>query len=222
VTQARDGGGPKRAYRLRPGKRPAKEAVRIAQGRIDDAIERLRDHGREPAEAVHEARKDLKKLRSLLRLARPVLGGELYRRENARFRNLGRSLSATRDAEVNLQTLAALRDGGLVSDGVDDYGSRSPASAPGPRRPRTPLRGRSRRAPTERSTNGTSSAGSPPARGCGESTGAGARRSPPSAWSPPRRPCTSGESGAKDLWYHLRLLRARRPEVLEPAVDEAH
>src|SRR6266516_1084703 len=120
VTQARDD-GPTRAYRLRPGEPAAKEAVRIAQGRINDAAEQLRDHPREPATAVHEARKDLKKLRSLLRLARPALGSKLYRRENDRFRDLGRALSDTRDAEVKRQTLAAVRDAGAVADGIDEY-----------------------------------------------------------------------------------------------------
>ena len=121
ISQARDGDGPSRAYRLRPGKRPAKEAIRAAYGRIEDAMEQLADHDREPASAVHEARKDLKKLRSLLRLARPALGSELYRRENERFRDLGRALSETRDAEVKLQTLAGLRDAGFAPGGVEAY-----------------------------------------------------------------------------------------------------
>ena len=42
--------------------------------------------------AVHEARKDTKKLRSVLRLVRESLGDSNYRRENNRFRDAARNL----------------------------------------------------------------------------------------------------------------------------------
>jgi len=57
---------------------------------------------------VHEARKDLKKARSLLRLARPGLPGDVYRRENGALRATGRSLSGARDADVLVKTVADL------------------------------------------------------------------------------------------------------------------
>ena len=44
---------------------------------------------------MHEARKDMKKLRALLRLARGELGGQTYERENARFRDAARSWPGT-------------------------------------------------------------------------------------------------------------------------------
>jgi CHAD domain-containing protein len=83
---------------------------RIARGRAERAAERLRAAGPgELADAVHGARKDLKKLRALLRLVREELGEETFRRENRRYRDIGRLLSASRDAEVKLQTLRELR-----------------------------------------------------------------------------------------------------------------
>jgi hypothetical protein len=60
--------------------------------------------------AVHEARKDLKKLRAVLRLVRDDLGDAVYRSENVRFRDAGRMLSGARDAHVRVETLAALRE----------------------------------------------------------------------------------------------------------------
>jgi CHAD domain-containing protein len=64
----------------------------------------------DPARAVHEARKRLKSVRAALRLVRPALGDALINDENARLRDLGRPLSAVRDAKVMLDTLAELSD----------------------------------------------------------------------------------------------------------------
>ncbi len=72
-----------RAYRIDPAQPVPDEVRRVARGRIDHAIDELRgtsDSTR--AEAVHEARKDMKKLRALLRLVRDELGdGRLPPRE---------------------------------------------------------------------------------------------------------------------------------------------
>jgi CHAD domain-containing protein len=63
---------------------------------------------REIGEAVHEARKSLKRLRALVKISRPALGDARYRRENAEFRQTGRLLSAARDAKVLIETLDGL------------------------------------------------------------------------------------------------------------------
>jgi CHAD domain-containing protein len=55
-------------------------------------------------EAVHEARKSLKKGRALLRLARAAMG-PLYGEANVLLRDVGRSLSEVRDAEVMVATI---------------------------------------------------------------------------------------------------------------------
>src|SRR5215207_3659408 len=103
--------GQSRAYRLRRKESPIAAIQRVAEGRADDALDQLQDGmERNPDAAVHEARKDLKKLRSVLRLVRHDVGDDLYRRENVRFRDAGRALSGARDAQVKLDTLAALRE----------------------------------------------------------------------------------------------------------------
>lgn len=73
-------------------------------------LSRARRALRQPAlddGAVHDARKDLKRARSGLRLLRP-LDEAAFRRENMRLRNAGRRLSAVRDDKVLLERLTAL------------------------------------------------------------------------------------------------------------------
>jgi CHAD domain-containing protein len=99
-----------RSYRLRTEESPANGLRRVALGRAVKALERLAGAGDDGlAEAIHGARKDLKKLRAVLRLTREELGKKLYKAENRRYRDAGRLLSESRDAEVKLETLAALR-----------------------------------------------------------------------------------------------------------------
>jgi CHAD domain-containing protein len=104
------------AYRLFPGEDAASGVRRAIVGRLDKAVERLREAGDEgealPA-AIHGARKDLKKARAALRLVREGLGEKAFERENRALRDAARLLSASRDAEVKVATLDSLiADGG--------------------------------------------------------------------------------------------------------------
>lgn len=102
----------RRAYRLEKGESPSAGMRRVALGRAEQAGERLRaaERDADPAARVHGARKDLKKLRAIVKLVRPELGEDRYRAENERYRDAGRLLSASRDAEVKRLTLEALRE----------------------------------------------------------------------------------------------------------------
>lgn len=84
---------------------------RIVAEELDSALHEL-DAGkpRNRGKAVHESRKRLKELRATLRLARPGLGDRWFDEENARLRDLGRPLSAVRDAQVMVEALAELKD----------------------------------------------------------------------------------------------------------------
>src|SRR5262245_11696530 len=63
---------------------------------------------REPDdEAIHEARKSVKKIRSILRLLRDDLGPR-GTREEARLRTAAHALSALRDADATAETLDTL------------------------------------------------------------------------------------------------------------------
>jgi CHAD domain-containing protein len=57
---------------------------------------------------VHFLRVTAKKLRALLRLIRPAIGGTAFERENARLRNAARSLAGRRESDVIANTLQAL------------------------------------------------------------------------------------------------------------------
>jgi CHAD domain-containing protein len=62
------------------------------------------------AKAVHTARKDIKKARALLRLARPDLRKKDYARENAALREIAHSLSTARKADVLVDTMDDLSE----------------------------------------------------------------------------------------------------------------
>jgi CHAD domain-containing protein len=101
----------RRRFRLRDGERVPEGLRRIACGQLDLSIERLEGDSGEPlGVAVHETRKSLKRLRATVRLARDELGDEVYRRENAAFRDAGRRLAGARDSQVLLETLDALSE----------------------------------------------------------------------------------------------------------------
>jgi CYTH domain-containing protein/CHAD domain-containing protein len=107
-----NGKGKAMAYRFKRRERVDDGIRRIAAGRAEDALSELsaaRSDG-DLAEAIHSARKDMKKLRAVLRLVRKPLGKEFFRAENHRYRDAARLLSQTRDAEVKLETLGALRE----------------------------------------------------------------------------------------------------------------
>src|SRR3954463_4871672 len=91
---------------------PVPVALRdVATERLERAVRRLREeHTDDPVEAVHGARKDLKKARALLRLARPGMSRDAYRRENRTLRDIGRAMSGGRDADVMVETSDALAD----------------------------------------------------------------------------------------------------------------
>jgi CHAD domain-containing protein len=97
------------SYKLTPGEGVADGLRRIVAEELDDAIQQLRTGAEQPAEerdkAIHEARKDLKKSRSALRLAREDLPSKTRRAENAAMRDAARRLSGARDAQVMLDTL---------------------------------------------------------------------------------------------------------------------
>ncbi len=78
-------------------------------------------HGTLSDEAVHSARKRLKKARSALRLLRESLGPRRYRRENIALRDAARPLTDVRDAKVLVVTvdkLAADASGALDASAI--------------------------------------------------------------------------------------------------------
>jgi CHAD domain-containing protein len=105
------GGFDSDAYRFLPGEPVGPGLKRILAAQVDDAAAQLRgEAGTEPAEAVHQARKDIKKIRSALRLVRDEIGDQVWRRENDHYREAASGLSGFRDAEILVEALGGLSE----------------------------------------------------------------------------------------------------------------
>lgn len=97
------------SFRLDLDRPVAETTRRVTQERLERVIDEL--SGRRSADnatAVHEARKDLKRTRSLVRLLRAGVPKKRYRRESAALREVARSLGARREAAAMVETLDRL------------------------------------------------------------------------------------------------------------------
>lgn len=104
------------AYRFKLHEPLAQGVRRIGLEQIDAVGEKLGANG-DRASAIHDARRSLKRLRALIRLVRPALGEEVYKREAGRAAAIGRLMAGARDLHVMGQTAAKLegRPGALSS-----------------------------------------------------------------------------------------------------------
>ncbi len=91
-------------YKIDPDQSLDREIGRIGTELLDGVRADLDRIGNDPREALHDARKKIKKLRGLLRLVR-YADKALYASENARLRNAAHGISRFRDAGAALQTL---------------------------------------------------------------------------------------------------------------------
>ncbi len=225
-----------RSYRLKENESPSAGIRRIALGRAEKAIEELdaAAAGNDFADSIHAARKDLKKLRAVANLVRPELGGDLHRAEDRRYRAAGRLLAQSRDAEVKVETLGALRESsgeGFSADlaaawlaaleGERDAIAEGDSDEDGPR-----LAG----AKALIETGQEKIAAWPLEDDSWQLVEAGLRRSYRRGRREMKR--TQAEPVAenvhewrkrtKDLWYQLRILREAWPSVLGPTAEQAH
>jgi CYTH domain-containing protein/CHAD domain-containing protein len=228
-------GGNGAAYRLEPGE-PAPDGIRrIAAGRAAKARKRLGEvEGEDGAAAIHSARKDLKKLRSVLRLVREALGEKVYTEQNRRYRDAGRLLSDTRDAEVKVETLDELER---------RFGEEFPSAAA------APWRAELERERYAAAADAGGAVGERVERAAAEID---AGRNEIGLWEldedswklvapgaltaygegrealklvrkdPSAENVHEWRKRAKDLWYQLRILRELWPPVLGEAADAAH
>ena len=95
------------AYRLKRDESLPEGIRRIACEEIEAAANHLSKSAHD-SEAVHEARKSIKKTRALLRIARWELGAS-YHAENSLLRDVARRLSPLRDAAALVETCDELR-----------------------------------------------------------------------------------------------------------------
>jgi CHAD domain-containing protein len=86
----------------------ADQVREIAGSALTAALKAAAEPGKTPVERVHQARRNIKKLRALLHLVRP--GFADYALENAAARDAAKGISPLRDADVLKDTLADLLD----------------------------------------------------------------------------------------------------------------
>lgn len=221
------------SYRLEAEEKPAAGMRRIALERLERAAGRLREAAtaEDPSECIHAARKDLKKLRAAIRLLRRELGDDLYRAENERYRRAGRLLSPSRDAEVKVEVLEDLRErfpGRLAAADTSDWLDQL-------RRERDLAVAAARegdadsiRAALEVVEEGRAGIEAWPLEAeSWKLVGPGISRAYRRGRRAMRR-ATEDPSGvnlhewrrrAKDLWYHLRILRDARPPALAGSIE---
>jgi CHAD domain-containing protein len=215
-----------RSYGLERGESVPDGAARIARGRIDHAIDELTGNSdSSPEEAVHGARKDMKKLRALLRLVRGEIGDKRYRREAACFRDAGRELAGVRDADVMLATLDSLglskRAGGPLRQALEAHkirtgaGTREQAAAAATEI-LTEARARVADWPLERDGFAPFEEGLERIYRRGRRGYRAARRDPTA------ENLHEWRKRVKDLWYHCSILEASWPPVMKALADEAH
>jgi CHAD domain-containing protein len=220
------------AYRLDLSDDVPSSLRRSANEQLADAARLLRDESaQDPVASVHGARKDLKKVRSLLRLARPGLRPRDYRRENAALRETARSLSATRDADVMVQTVDALAErfvGRLPKKAFRELRTRFVRAA------RAARAGAGTAIPAQVIADLDAAALRAEGWSVDRCAAGTLRDGAVRAYSRGRRAMRDVEADpsaehlhewrkrVKDLWYHSRLLQDAWPAVLAAQGDEAH
>lgn len=217
-------------FKLRRKESEAEGIRRVAHERIEDATGLLRDQEADPVEAVHEARKDMKKLRSTLKLVRPAIGDDAYQRENGRFRDAGRALCDVRDAQVRAETLDALAErfaddpppGGWWTVRALIVGEEQPDGEQ-----LETLRDRTAAeiegADDEVEDWKLKGDGFDLLRpGIKRAYARGRKRFREARSDPTDANLHEFRKRSKDLWYQLRLVRRGWPEVIATTADEAH
>ena len=217
-------------YQLQAGETEAQALRRCAREQLDRAIAELTDGLKtDPVTAVHDARKALKKERSLLRLARGPMKPSERRAINAALRDAGRRLSDARDAEVMIQA-------------VDDLSTRYAGQLP--KRTFNAIKSHlNKQAAGARASLADASAVADELRGLragvddwrmrgdgwkaiGDGLEEGYRRGRRAYRRARRKPTTENlhewRKRAKDFWYHVRLLEPLSPAALHGYAKEAH
>jgi CHAD domain-containing protein len=215
-----------RKYRLTRDEPVPEGIARVALGRIDNALDEL--GGRtdsSPEDAVHSARKDMKKLRALLRLVRGEIGDQVYRRESTAFRDAGRELAGLRDADVMIATLNSLelpeKESGPLRQALEAHRIRTAAggreqAAAGAGDMLTVARARVADWPLE--TDGFAAF----EEGLRRIYRRGRRNMRAARSQPTAENLHEWRKRTKDLWYHLALLEEAWPPVMQALADEAH
>lgn len=89
-------------------KKSIPEIKQVLLSYIGDSLDLMLNETGKQDRVVHAVRVNMKKSRAALRLIRSFLGDDVYRRENASFRDTSRLLAELRESRVHLKTLEKL------------------------------------------------------------------------------------------------------------------
>jgi CHAD domain-containing protein len=235
IKRLRSDGAPEfdsTSYRLLAGEPVGAGVKRVVRARVDDAVAHLRGEAEtDPPEAVHEARKDIKKIRSALRLVREAIGDDAWRLENDHYRDCARKLSDFRDAEILVEALDGLAE--RFGIGAQERTARLRQELDRENRASNEdgVLERAMATAAAELEQGRPRIDSLSLDGDGwDLIGPGIHRS----YRRGRKRLRAVEEQAsvtnlhelrkrvKDLWYQLRLIRDADPDMLEPLADHAH
>jgi CHAD domain-containing protein len=221
------------AYRLDTDEDLTTGLRRCAREQLEKAIERL-DSGTaaDPVSAVHDARKALKRERSLLRLSRAAMKPRQRRRENARLRTIAHQLGRAREADALLDALQGIDDryAGQLPEATilavrqrlahDRDGARAELLAMEiPQRMADELRDDAARVEDWRLRDtGWSTLSS----GLEREYRRGRQAMKRAAQAPTPARMHAWRKRSKDLWYHLRLLEELSPGAVRGQAKDAH
>lgn len=96
-------------FALRPGIDLGEEIRRVSLEQTACAIAEISGTDAQQR-GIHKARKCLKRLRALLRFARPAMASKEFTEHDQRLRNIGRTLSASRDCQAMVESLEKLQE----------------------------------------------------------------------------------------------------------------
>ncbi len=221
------------AYRFETDDSVQTSFQRVGGEQLDRAIVRLTDDVRdEPVSAIHDARKAIKKERSLLRLAAPALDHGKRRSVNDALRRTAHELGRAREADALLSALDGIAErfaGQLPEATIDALKERLMADRD-TERAALQERGVPGRAAHELQAIQPIVQGLRVERDGWPAVGGGLRRSyrrgrramagAASSSSPERM--HEWRKRAKDLWYHLRLLEPTLAGTMRGAAQDAH
>ena len=96
------------AFQFKQEETVATAIHRVLKEQIAKAAAELQSTPKQIHQGVHNARKCIKKIRSVLRLIRSEIPQHAYRNENIKFRDAARCLASTREAGAMLETFEQL------------------------------------------------------------------------------------------------------------------
>jgi CHAD domain-containing protein len=200
---------------------------RMADDQLAGILADLKDL--DDPDAIHDARKRCKKLRSLFRLIRSGVPKKWRAAENRRLRRVANLLGAARDAEVRAATFekllagpaTALKTGtaklhAFLRAEIEGHQDRAQSGQTLDRVTRAVKECRRRCAERKLSESGWTVLGNGIERSCRR-----AREAFQHALADSSEPARhEWRKRVKDVWYHLRLLRNLDPKSLRPRIEK--